>query len=88
MKKKKHKTDDEVEDDEGDEEEDEEELEDEHEVEYEDEDEEDAGDDIKKKPASGMKRPATVIAKKPSGNRPKPVFDKPLHWGGRSYLLQ
>ena len=67
MKKKKHKTDDEVEDDEEDEEEyEEDELEDEHEVEYEDadEDEEDAGDDIKKKPASGMKRPAAAIAQK------------------------
>ena len=28
------------------------------------------------------------LHKKPSGNRPKPVFDKPLHSGGRSYLLQ
>ena len=46
MKKKKHKTDDEVEDNE------------------EDEGEEDAGDDIKKKPASGMKRPAAAIAQK------------------------
>ncbi len=84
MKKKKHKTDDEVEDDEEDEEEyEEEELEDEHEVEYEDadEDEEDAGDDIKKKPASGMKRPAAAVAKNLLAIDPNP-FSTSLCIGG------
>ena len=36
-----------------------------------------------------MKRPAAAVAKKPSGNRPEPVFDKPLQWGcGRIYYSE
>ena len=72
-----------------------EEPEEEHEEEEEDDEEEESEEetydgDIAKKPATLIKRPAADVNKKPAadvhkkpaGNRPEPVFDEPLHWGG------
>ena len=81
MKKHKKKSGDDDEET-PDEEEEHEEQEDEEEDEEPESEEETDDDDIMKRPSAVSKRPAADLHKKPAGNRPKPVFDEPLHWGG------
>lgn len=84
MKKHKKKPDDDDEEtpDEEEEHEKHENEEEEEEDEEPESEEETNDDDIMKRPSAVSKRPAADLNKKPAGNRPKPVFDEPLHWGG------